>query len=619
MNNSLNQFATLLKTSQALAKQYGKEEKYENLSKLLENGKDKSLVLLVCGEFKSGKSSFVNAFLGEGVCPVADGIATSAVSIIKYGKATKVTRYYGAIEDNGEDAGLSVRSQEIGLEDIPKFTKGTASDIDNTVFLEIEIPNKVLSEGLVLIDTPGIGSLDPRHLFLTRQALPKADAFFFVTDTVDPLLESELAFIREKILPLDKPFEIVLSKSDLVDKDSLSTFQVDAEAKASRSLGVDVHCIPVSSTEWEEYNRTSSERRKKNSNCEAVLAALDAFYDKKVESVESAFRSAFIDYLSSVREEIERLIADLSSDGVSVIESYRSQLEELKRLRDTILDPDSDFRSNINSIIENSQEKVFQAFSRDSVLLSTDKLEKVLKDPRASEENGDKFVIGEINKEIQRIGSGIDEQIDAAIADVVEELKEFVNSLSLDKKDNNVNVDGKMAPIVHTMSEEFVSLTRQVLPFLGVTTIGTFAAGIGLGLGAGILGITSLAALPFIAVGIGIITGISFVVQSIKGTKRQELLAHLRHQMAPRISIAMNEIRSYIQKRYALVNKAVVKALKSTAKDLTDKMQEKVKFLQELEKDANRKAQVRKELQNHLNMASNLIAQAKVLNTNPFK
>ena len=199
MSNSLNQFSTLLKTSQVLAKQYGKTEEYENLSKLLEHGKDKSLVLLVCGEFKSGKSSFVNAFLGEEICPVADGIATSAVSIIKYGKTAKVTRYFGTVEEDVEDAGLSVRSEEIGLEDIPRFAKGTASEIDNTVYLEIEIPNKVLSEGLVLIDTPGIGSLDPRHLFLTRQALPKADAFFFVTDTVDPLLEPELAFIKEGI------------------------------------------------------------------------------------------------------------------------------------------------------------------------------------------------------------------------------------------------------------------------------------------------------------------------------------------------------------------------------------------------------------------------------------
>lgn len=619
MSNSLNQFSTLLKTSQVLAKQYGKTEEYENLSKLLEHGKDKSLVLLVCGEFKSGKSSFVNAFLGEEICPVADGIATSAVSIIKYGKTAKVTRYFGTVEEDVEDAGLSVRSEEIGLEDIPRFAKGTASEIDNTVYLEIEIPNKVLSEGLVLIDTPGIGSLDPRHLFLTRQALPKADAFFFVTDTVDPLLEPELAFIKEGILPLNKPFEIVLSKSDLVERDALSTFRVDAEAKASRSLGVDIRCIPVSSSEWGEYNRTSSERRKKNSNCEAVLAALDAFYAKKEESVESAFRSAFVDYLSSVRKEIERSIVELSSDGATVIESYRSQLEELKRIRDMILDPDSDFRNNINSIIESSQDKVFQAFSRDSVLLSTDKLEDVLKNPRALEENSDKFVIGEINKEIRRMGSGIDEQIDAAISDVVDELKEFIDNLPVDKKDNNVNVDGETAPITHTLSEKFVSVTRQVLPFIGVSTIGGSVAGLGLGLTAGILGLTSIAALPFIAGGIGIVTGLCFVVQSIKGTNRQELLAHLRKQMTPRINIAMNEMRSYIQKRYSLLNKAVVKAFKTIAKDMTEKMQEKVKALQEFEQDSKKKAQAQKDLQNHLNMASNLIAQAQVLNTNPFK
>ena len=89
--------------------------------------------------------------------------------------------------------------------------------------------------------------------------------------------------------------------------------------------------------------------------------------------------------------------------------------------------------------------------------------------------------------------------------------------------------------------------------------------------------------------------------------------------MTPRINIAMNEMRSYIQKRYSLLNKAVVKAFKTIAKDMTEKMQEKVKALQEFEQDSKKKAQAQKDLQNHLNMASNLIAQAQVLNTNPFK
>ena len=165
--------------------------------------------------------------------------------------------------------------------------------------------------------------------------------------------------------------------------------------------------------------------------------------------------------------------------------------------------------------------------------------------------------------------------------------------------------------------ENFVNLTRQALPFMGVATIGGGVAGLGLGLGAGILGITS-AALPVVAVGIGIAAGLFYVIQSIKGTKKQEAINNIRRQITPRINIALNEMRTYIQKRYTIFNKEVVKTLKSIARSMTEQMQEKVKLLQECEKDGQKKAATQKELQNQLNMVDNLITQTSVLNTNPF-
>ena len=80
----------------------------------------------------------------------------------------------------------------------------------------------------------------------------------------------------------------------------------------------------------------------------------------------------------------------------------------------------------------------------------------------------------------------------------------------------------------------------------------------------------------------------------------------------------MNEIRSYIQKRYSIFNKEVVKTLKSIAKNMTDQMQEKLKVLQDCEKNAQKKAATLKELQSHLDMVTNLKTHVKVLNTNPF-
>lgn len=620
MSSILSQFSTLLRSSQSIANRYGKSEDYEILTKLLSSGQDNNFVLLICGEFKRGKSSLVNALLKECVCPVADGIATAAVSVIKYGKTPKVTRYFSSLNDSGQNCSMIIKSEIIKVDSIAQFANGTAIDIDNTIYLEIEIPNQSLYNGLILIDTPGIGSLDPRHLFLTQQALPKANAFFFVTDISEPMLTTELDFIKNDLCNTNKPISIILSKSDLVSRDELSTYKSDIESKVSRFCNMAIDCITVSSTEWEEFNTDGSERRKMNSNCEEVLSAIESLRTNREESIEGLFRAQFLEYISSIQNEIEKSIHDISSDTDEIDkESYRLQLEDLKTLRDMITNEDSEFRAKINSIIEASQEQVLEEFSKDSVLLSTDKLEEVLKDSRAANDDGDKYVINAMNYAIQSMGNNIDKRIDQAITDVVNELKDYINSIPVSMKSNGTHVDDRaILPITHTFSENFVNITRQTLPFVGVATIGTIVSATGLGLGAGILGITSAAALPFIAAGIGVAAGIFYVVQSIKGAKKKEKLTHIRQQISPRISIAMNEMRSYIQKRYSIFNKEVVKTLKSIAKNMTDQMQEKLKVLQDCEKNAQKKAATLKELQSHLDMITNLKTHVRVLNTNPF-
>lgn len=624
MLSSSNQFSSLLKTCAPIAKQYGKLEEYESLSKLLEQGLDKSLTLLVCGEFKRGKSSLINALLNDEVCPVADGIATSAVSIIKYGRVPKVTRFYSTIqEDTVGNSNLVIKSEAVKYDSISSYAKGSSIDIDNTLYLEIEIPNEYLhTKGLTLIDTPGIGSLDPRHLFLTLQALPKADAILFVTDTAEPLLTTELEFLKERILPLKKPFDIVLSKSDLISRDELTIFKKDSEDKVFNYCGIKVDCIPVSSTEWDEFNKTDNdsikERRKKNSNCDAVFSLINALFERKVTSIEEVFRIQYLEFLGALKNDIDKSISELSrEDNALDLQTYRTQLEEMKSLRDMILNDDSEFRGNINSIIETSQEHVFEDFSRESVLLSSEKLEDVLKDPRSLEEDGDKFVVGEMNHAIQQIGADIDKKIDAAISDVLNELKDFIDNVQLTNKTSSTQVEGEIVPISRSFSENFVNLTRQALPFMGVATISGGLASFGLGLGAGILGL-STAALPIIGIGIGIAAGLFYVVQSIKGTRKQEALNNIRKQVSPRISIAMNEMRAYIQKRYSILSKEVVKTLKSIAKSMTEQMQEKVKLLQECEKDVQKRNSALKEYQSHLTLVNNLMTQTKVLNTRPF-
>ena len=69
-------------------------------------------VVCVVGEFKQGKSSLVNALLGQHVCPVDDDLATSAITLIRYGdEPAAVVR---AVGDDGQAAATRVTVDDLG-------------------------------------------------------------------------------------------------------------------------------------------------------------------------------------------------------------------------------------------------------------------------------------------------------------------------------------------------------------------------------------------------------------------------------------------------------------------------------------------------------------------------
>lgn len=73
----------------------GKESKMAQLRKQLDNVRNSATTILVCGEFKRGKSTFINALIERNVCPTDVDICTSIASVIKYGPKQKAIRAYG--------------------------------------------------------------------------------------------------------------------------------------------------------------------------------------------------------------------------------------------------------------------------------------------------------------------------------------------------------------------------------------------------------------------------------------------------------------------------------------------------------------------------------------------
>jgi len=158
--------------------------------------------IVVVGEFKQGKSSLVNALLGAMVCPVDDDVATAVPTYVRYGEELRAELLFD---------GVPPRRQQIPLEEVRRYVVETADDglgaagaptppgggsADRVAGVEVRLPRKMLSSGLIVVDTPGVGGLASAHAAASLAAISMADAVLFVTDASQELTRTEVDFLR---------------------------------------------------------------------------------------------------------------------------------------------------------------------------------------------------------------------------------------------------------------------------------------------------------------------------------------------------------------------------------------------------------------------------------------
>ena len=147
--------------------------------------------VLVVGEAKRGKSTFVNALIGREILPTDVDIATCQV--FRICRAANEA-YRIRFEDESQ--------QQITLADLPRYGSQTMADtigipnLNQIIrWIEVDLPAHFLPDGVGLLDTPGLGSLYSAHAQITQRFVPFADAVIFVLDSSQPIIQTELDFI----------------------------------------------------------------------------------------------------------------------------------------------------------------------------------------------------------------------------------------------------------------------------------------------------------------------------------------------------------------------------------------------------------------------------------------
>ncbi len=164
-------------------------------------------LLVVVGEFNSGKSAFINALLGSSVLPEGVTPTTDAVSVLRYG-------------DQPDER------------------------VSGEALIERTIPAAFLRD-LAIVDTPGTNAVIRRHEQITRSFVPRSDLVLFVTSADRPFSESERQFM-ETIREWGKKTVIILNKRDLLADSDLPRVLGFIEGNANALLGFQPDVLAVS-------------------------------------------------------------------------------------------------------------------------------------------------------------------------------------------------------------------------------------------------------------------------------------------------------------------------------------------------------------------------------------
>ncbi|MBO6307108.1 MAG: dynamin family protein [Paludibacteraceae bacterium] len=168
--------------------------------------------IVVMGEIKKGKSSFINALLGhKDLVPVCSDVATSTIFKICYGPEVGYKVFFHKASGK---VPVSVGADELVKYGTENGNPGNEKQVE---FIQVFCPSPLLKAGLVIVDTPGLGGLFKQHKRITYEYVPKADAVFLVTDSVESPIEQKELDLLADLKKVTKHIFFVQTKSRLVD------------------------------------------------------------------------------------------------------------------------------------------------------------------------------------------------------------------------------------------------------------------------------------------------------------------------------------------------------------------------------------------------------------------
>lgn len=212
------ELAEILKEASAVTSGLDMSREKE-LAELSEKTQNDTFKIMVTGTFKNGKSTFINALLGEEILPAYALPCTAVINEVKYGTQKKAILYFRnplpnplptqlapkAVRHMNQYKGKRIPPMEIPYDEIEDYVVIPMGADEKQMKLqspyekvELFYPLDLLKNGVEIIDSPGLNE-DETRTMVTMDYLGKVDAVLYVLNASAICAGDEMKFVQNDL------------------------------------------------------------------------------------------------------------------------------------------------------------------------------------------------------------------------------------------------------------------------------------------------------------------------------------------------------------------------------------------------------------------------------------
>ena len=240
------------------------------------------MTLAVIGQFKRGKTSLVNRILGDDILPVGIVPITAAVTRIRYQQQDGAEQAAGTEQQDGAEQAAGTEQpdgaerpdaeqntaahsarvwlrnglcEEVPAQELHRYISEQENRNNELGVAEVELCTDAdfLKDGLVLVDTPGVGSVHENNSRSAYDFARESDGVIFMLSVDSPINQIEIDFLRDTRRFAGK-FYFVVNKIDIIDDEELQEYLDYCNALICSIMEIDpgseeaqaIRLIPVS-------------------------------------------------------------------------------------------------------------------------------------------------------------------------------------------------------------------------------------------------------------------------------------------------------------------------------------------------------------------------------------